>query len=51
LPDLRTQVDILNALHAERLGLHLVEEGLTLAHEDATTGLFLWNPLLASVGW
>jgi 5-methyltetrahydrofolate--homocysteine methyltransferase len=51
LPDLRTQADILAALHTERLGLHFVEEGLTLSHEDSSTGLLLWNPLLASVGW
>ena len=51
LPDLRTQVAILEALQTERLGLHFVEEGLTLSHEDSSTGLLLWNPLLASVGW
>ncbi len=51
LPDLRTQVAILEALQTERLGLHFVEEGLTLSHEDSSTGLLLWNPLLASAGW
>ena len=51
LPDLRTQVAILEALQTDRLDLHFVEEGLTLSHEDASTGLLLWNPLLASVGW
>jgi 5-methyltetrahydrofolate--homocysteine methyltransferase len=51
LPDLRTQVAILEALQTDRLGLHFVEEGLTLSHEDASTGLVLWNPILASVGW
>jgi len=51
LPDLRTQVAILEALQTDRLGLHFVEEGLTLSHEDSSTGLLLWNPLLASVGW
>jgi cobalamin-dependent methionine synthase I len=51
LPDLRTQVAILEALQTERLGLHFVDEGLTLSHEDSSTGLLLWNPLLASVGW
>jgi 5-methyltetrahydrofolate--homocysteine methyltransferase len=51
LPDLHTQVAILEALQTERLGLHFVEEGLTLSHEDASTGLLLWNPILASVGW
>jgi len=51
LPDLRTQADILAALQTDRLGLHFMEEGLTLSHEDSSTGLLLWNPLLASVGW
>ncbi len=51
LPDLHTQVAILEALQTDRLGLHFMEEGLTLSHEDSSTGLLLWNPLLASVGW
>ncbi len=51
LPDLHTQVAILEALQTDRLGLHFMEEGLTLSHEDSSTGLLLWNPLLKAIGW
>jgi 5-methyltetrahydrofolate--homocysteine methyltransferase len=51
LPDLASQREMLKALHAERLGLEFLDEGLTLSHENAATGFLLWNDTLKCLGW